>query len=147
MNLKIKHDILFVFLLSFLFSIVFSYSHSHAHSYGHASNTLTIDNTYKKEHAANHHLLFPLDQCCGLCGKDQGSSHNHHIHFLIKARTVFEKSMYIIKSTTPLKWLALPETAHFIQAPLLREFLPFSIKKAFHQEYFTSFSGLSPPQV
>lgn len=147
MNFKTRHGIFFVFLLYFLFSIFFPYSHSHAHSYGHASNTLTIDNTYKKGHAANHHLLLPLSQCCELCGEDQGSSHNHHTYFLIKVRNVFEKSMYIIKSTTPLKWLVLSEIAHFIQAPLLREFLPFSIKKAFHQGYFTSFSGLSPPQV
>lgn len=141
MNLKTRHRILFVFLLYFLFSICFPYSHCHA------SNTLTEDVTCKKGHAARHHLIFSNDQCCELHGEDPSGSHNHHVHFLIEQQAVFAKSRHNIKSVTPLQWLALPEIMHLVSSPLSCESLLYGISNAFQQEYFTSFSGLSPPQV
>jgi hypothetical protein len=122
-----------VFLLFYLTAFVFPVYHCHEASGLH-------------EHPIQLHLL-PENRCCEFHGEEPSRSHNHHVHFLIEDRTTFAKLRLSIKSATPLKWIALPENVHLIQAPLSREFLPFGIKKSFHQEYFTSFSGLSPPQV
>jgi len=123
MNLKTRHRIVFVFLLCFLFSIVFSYSYSHAHPHPHAPNTFTEN----EGHEVKHYLPFTEGKCCELHGEDRVVRHN-------------------IKSVAPLTWLTLPKIAHFIQAPLSCQSFPYSIDNAFRQKFFTSFSGLSPPQ-